>query len=211
VVAALIGGCIGYVIGDEHSRIQAAAAGANAAGSGCGAGKAPDPSATSPAGSALLTRLLPMPSGASTLKLNKLGELSLDDYIQNVYSGAAYERQRLTAICFQVAVHSYWQLPSGTAVSIYLIQFGSNADARSYVLGTEQGDSGESGNTVTFTVPGVADGMGIADPTLDKDGNTLTHLLSDRGDVAILIHVYVPARLDNAAGIQVMQQQYARL
>lgn len=112
-----------------------------------------------------------MPSGASPVKVDKLGELSLDDYIQ----------------------------------------VGSNADARRYVLGTQQGDSLESGNTVTFTVPGVADGMGIADPTIDKDGNTLTHLLGDRGDVAILIHVYVPARLDNTAGVQVMQRQYARL
>jgi len=211
VVAALIAGSIGYVIGDQHSRIQAAAAGANAVSSGCETGKAPDPSATSPAGSALVARLLPMPSGASPVNVLKQGALSLDDYMNELYTTNADEKQFLTGICFQVAAHRTWVLPSGTTVSIWLIQFGSPADARSYTLSTEVGDSGDPANSVKFTVPGVADGKGIAAPKLDTDGNTLSRLLGERGDMAILIHLFVPAHLNNALAVQVLQEQNARL
>jgi hypothetical protein len=60
-------------------------------------------------------------------------------------------------------------------------------------------------------VPGVSDGMYLADPKLDQHGNTLTRLLGDRGHVSMIIHVYVPARLDQATAVQALQAQYARL
>jgi hypothetical protein len=211
VVTALIAGSIGYVIGDQHSRIEAAALGASAADSGCGAGKIPTSSATSQDGAALMARLMPMPSGGSPVTVLKQGQLSLDDYVHQLYATGSDEQQRLTALCFQAAVHRTWLMPSGTEVSIWLIQFGSAADARSYALGTEQADIAAAGNTVKFTVPGVADGIGIANPNLDKYGETLTHLLGDRGDVAILIHLYIPAGLNNATAVQVLQDQNARL
>jgi len=210
VVTALIAGSIGYVIGDQHSRIEAAAAGANAA-AGCGAGQAPDPAATSAAGTALLARVLPMPSGATLVNGVKQGQLSLDDYVNELYSSNPGEKQRLAARCFQVAVHREWSAPSGTAVSIWLIQFGSNAGARSYTLAAQQGDIADPNNTVKFTVPGVADGMCIAAPKLDQDGNTLSRLIGDRGNVTILIHVFVPAQLNNALAVQVLREQNARL
>jgi hypothetical protein len=209
VVTALIAGSIGYVIGDQHSRITAAALGGEAGSSGCG--NAPDPSATSSAAAALTARLLPMPAGASPVNLLKQGELSLDDYVQELYGTSSDAMQRLTALCFQAGAFREWSLPSGNVVAIWLAQFASNDGARSYILGTEQADSDTAGNTVRFTVPGVGDGTGIARPSIDKDGNTLCHLLGDNGGVAMLIHVYVPGHLDDAFATQVLQQQNARL
>src|SRR5216117_1305802 len=66
VVTGVIGGVVGYQVGLHHSQIKAANAYVRAASSGCPAGQAaPAPSATSPAGSALLTRLLPRPGGTA--------------------------------------------------------------------------------------------------------------------------------------------------
>jgi hypothetical protein len=209
VVTALIAGSIGYVIGVQHSRITAAALGGEAGSSGCD--NSPDPAATSPAAAALTDRLLPMPSGASPVNLIKQGELSLDDFVQELYGKTSNEKQRLTALCFQAAVFREWQLPSGNAVAIWLIQFASNDGARSYTLGTAQADRDSLGYPVNLTVPGVADGTDIATPSIDSDGNTRSHLLGDRGDVATLMHVYIPAHLDNVFATQMLQQQNARL
>lgn len=159
----------------------------------------------------MTAQLLPVPSGASPLALLKTGELSLDDFVKEVYGTGSNGSQRLTALCFQGAAFREWQLPSGNTVAIWLVQFASNDDARSYTLGTTQGDIDTLGYPIKLTVPGVADGTDIATPSIDKDGNTRSHLLGDRGDVAMLIHVYIPAHLDNAFATQILQQQNARL
>jgi len=92
--------------------------------------------------------------------------------------------------------------------SVWLIQFGTAADARSYTLSTEQADASDRANTDKFTVSKVLDGMGLGRPALDKYGDTLTRLLGDVGSTSILIHVFVPARTgrlrapDGGAGTQ---------
>ncbi len=59
VVTGVIGGVAGYQVGLHHSQIKAANAYVRATSSGCPAGQpTPAPSVTSPAGSALLARLL---------------------------------------------------------------------------------------------------------------------------------------------------------
>jgi len=88
------------------------------------------------------------------------------------------------ARCFQTAVHREWATRGGTVVSIYLIQFATAADVRSYTLSTESADSADPANKVKLTVNGVADGMYIADPGLDQYGNTFARLLGNRGNGA---------------------------
>lgn len=211
VVTALVAGSIGFVIGDQHSRLQAAAAGASAVTSGCGTGSAPDPSATSPAGAALLARLLPVPAGASPDTAEKQGEFSLNDYLHALYPDHPDEKLRLAARCFQVAVHREWSLPSGATASIWLVQFGGPADARSYALAAEEAPSALGTSTVKLRVTGVADGVDIAERSLDQFGNTRSQLIGDRGSVTILINLFVPASLDNALAARVLQQQDKRL
>ncbi len=213
IAAALIAGTLGYVIGTQHSRIGAAVQNFKAAAAGpCRTGQTtPDPSATSPAGAALLTGLLPMPRGATQVKVLKQGVLSLRDYIKELYPGNSTEQLRLTTRCFRTAVHRTWQMPDGTITSVWLIQFGTAADARSYTLATEQGDAADPANTDKFTVARVMDGMGLARPALDKYGNTLTRLLGDAGNISIIIHILIPARTDDIAAAHVLLHQNARL
>jgi hypothetical protein len=214
LAAALVAGSGGYELGLQHSRINAVAANLNAVGSGvCPAGSAATGlSATSPAATALLARLLPVPQGDKQVTILKQGVLSLSDYMQQLYSKNSSEKARLVARCFQAAVHRTWETPGGTTVSVWLIQFGSNADARSYTLATEQGDADTMpASTARFTVPGVADSKGFADATLDQDGNTFTRVLGDAGNTSIIIHLFIPAKIDNAASSQVLQAQSARL
>jgi hypothetical protein len=214
LAAALISGSGGYELGVHHSQVNAAMQNLNAVASGpCAAGETqPAPSATSPAGTALLARLLPIPRGDTRVTSLKQGVLSLHDYLDELYSGNSAEQAHLTARCFQTAVHRTWQTPAGTTVSVWLIQFGTGADARSYTLAGEQGDSAAaSAHTARFTVAGVADSAGFADPTLDQYGNTFTRALGDTGNTSIIIHVYVPGETGSAVASQVLQAQNARL
>src|SRR5262249_38969162 len=174
LAAALLAGVLGYAIGIQHSRIGSVAQNFRAiAGGACPAGEtAPDPSATSPAGAALRARLLPVPRDARQVRALKQGVLSLRDYLNELYPDRATERQHLTARCFQTAVHRTWQTPGGTVISVWLIQFGTAADARSYTLATEQADATDPAITDKFTVAGVSDGMGLGRPARDKDGGT---------------------------------------
>lgn len=214
VAAALISGSAGYALGVQHSRINAAVQNLNAVASGsCPGGTAsPAASATSSAGTYLMARLLPIPTGDEQVTALKQGVLSLNDYMSELYSDEPAERAHLVAHCFLAAVHRTWTTPDGTTVSVWLIQFGSHADARSYTLATEQGDvSAVPAATAKFTVPGVGDSMGLADPTLDQDGNTFTRVLGDAGNTSIIIHLYIPAKVNNAASSQIIQAQNARL
>ncbi len=214
LAAALIAGPVGYELGLQHSRIDAAAQNLNAVGPGpCPAGTASTGlSATSPEATALLARLLPMPAGDKQVTVLKQGVLSLSDYMQELYPDDSAERARLVTRCFQTAVHRTWLTPGGSTVSVWLIQFDSHADARSYTLATEQGDaSAVPAGTAKFTVAGVADSMGFGDPTLDQDGNTFTRVLGDAGNTSIIIHVYIPAKINDAASSQVLKAQDARL
>lgn len=217
VVAALVAGTAGYFIGVQQSHLGAEArslgAGFKAAASGpCPAGMTvPAPSATSPAGTALLARALPRPPGATHVSSLKQGVLSLRDYLSELYPGNAAEQQRLTFRCFQTAVHTTWQSPDGTVTSIWLIEFGTAADARSYTLSTEAADRSDPANSDVFQVPGVGDGLGLGRPRLDQYGNTLTRLLGDAGNVSVIIHIFRPAATANPAAIKVLQAQNARL
>jgi hypothetical protein len=56
-------------------------------------------------------------------------------------------------------------------------------------------------------VPRVTDGKGLGAPKLDTYGNTLTRVLGDVGNVAIIIHVFMPARTDNPFATSVLQHQ----
>ena len=58
----------------------------------------------------------------------------------------------------------------------------------------------------------MSDGILIEDPSLNDFGDTTTRLLGDRGNVAILIHVYTPARLASQAfSASLLRQQAARI
>jgi hypothetical protein len=213
LTAALSAGGVGYEIGMQHSRIGAVVEGLKAAAAGpCPVGNTtPDASATSPAGAAVLARLLPVPPGAKQLPDVKQGVLSLSDFLNEVYPGNRTEQLVLTDHCFQTAVNRTWQTPGGSAIEVWLIQFGTADDARSYTLSTEQTDASDAANTDKFAITTVGDGMGIGRPALDKFGNTLMRLLGDTGNISMIIHIYAPARLENAAAARVLQAQNARL
>lgn len=77
----------------------------------------------------------------------------------------------------------------------YLAQFGNSADARSYALATQSADLDDPRNKLHSSVSGISDGMLIEAPGLDKYGNTESRLIGDKGNVAIIIHVFEPSHL----------------
>jgi len=197
LLASLAAGSAGFAVGDafasHRSAIDAAIGSARA---GARTGPCPSAPASGTAGQRLHSLLLPRPAGArpsSSVKTRAV--LSLRDYVRALYAGRASIAAQLNARCFQIAANRLWVTASGTVVSIYLAQFATAADARSYMLFTESGDLGVPSVTSHVPVPGVSDGMAVQHAKLDKYGNTFTDLLGDRGNVAIIIHVFVPARL----------------
>jgi hypothetical protein len=207
------GGIGGYAFGSHRNQISAAVSYGKAIASGCPTGKrVPDPTATAPAGSALAGRLLPRPRGAVPVTGVRTGVLSLNDYLGILYTGdQAYERGRLTARCFQTVVRRYWETSAGAEVDVFLIEFATAADAHSYVISLEQADSTAAGVTIKSAISGVADGMVVGGTAVDKDGNTVVRTFGDRGNVAILIHVFYPMKPDPAAAVQTLTAQYQRL
>jgi hypothetical protein len=213
LAAAIIAGAGGYEVGVHKSRISSDVQTFKAvAGGACPpGGTTPGPSVTSAAGAVLLTRTLPIPPGDTQITVEKQGVLSLNDFMNELFPNYAPERQLVTALCFQTAIHRTWRSPDGSTTSVWLIQFGTAADARSFTLKTEQADEADPANSNVFRVTAVSDGMGIGDPKLDKYGNTYTRLLGDTGNVAMIIHIFLPARTNNAGAAAVLQTQSTRL
>lgn len=201
LVASLAAGSAGFVVGDafasHRSAINAAIGSARA---GARTGPCPPAPAADQAGSRLRSLLLPRPAGSrpsSTVKEPPV--LSLSQYVHILYAGRASIVAQLTARCFQIAANRLWVTASGTIVAIYLSRFATAADARSYALFTEAGDLSAPTVTGHEPLPGVSDGVAVQHAKLDKFGNTFTDLLGDKGNVAIIIHVFVPARLATIA------------
>jgi hypothetical protein len=138
---------------------------------------------------------------------------TLEQYVTTLYSRAPrYEKRRLIQRCFQVAAQQGWESPSGRMVVVYLVQFRTPADARSYTLAAQSADIAEPRNKFHDAVRGVSDGVLIEDPKLDKYGNTLSRLTGDKGNVSILIDVFEPAHLPSRTSVTpLLRRQAARL
>jgi hypothetical protein len=210
LVAALGSGTAGFLIGKSSEQISS-----NIRSGAAATGARPCHGATTPGpavGSHLASRLLPLPRGAKYLKGLKHRVDTLDDYVKTLYSSAPYERARLVARCFQVAAQQGWVLPSGRIVAVYLAQFGTHADARSYALAAQSADLADKRNKLHGPVTGVSDRMIIEAPAPDKYGNTVTRLIADKGKVAIIVHLFVPAHLpQRAVAERTLRHQAARL
>jgi hypothetical protein len=210
LVAALGSGTAGFLIGESSARISSAIrSGAAAAGAAPCRGGAAGPAV----GSHLASTLLPLPKGAKYLKGRYRHQVdSLDQYVKTLYSSSPSEKARLVARCFRVAAQQGWVLPSGRIVAVYLAQFGTHADARSYALAAQSADLVNRRNKLHGPVSGVSDGMMIEAPAPDKYGNTVTRLIGDKGKVAIILHIFVPAHLpQRAMAMRLLRHQAARL
>lgn len=201
VLASLVAGSAGFAVGDAFASHRAAIdAAIGSAKAGARTGPCPTAPASGTVGQRLHSLLLARPAGSRLSSSAKTrAVLSLRGYVRVLYAGEASIGAQLRARCFQIAASRLWVTASGTIVSIYLAQFATAADARSYMLFTESGDLGLPSVTSHVPVPGVSDGLAVQHAKLDKYGDTFTDLLGDRGNVAIIIHVFVPARLPTLA------------
>ncbi|MGN6679538.1 MAG: hypothetical protein ACTHKL_17390 [Streptosporangiaceae bacterium] len=210
VVAALGCGTAGFVVGKSSAQISAdIKSGAAAAKTSSCRGASVAPSA----GHQLASALVPLPPHTKYLKGGYRHQVdTLDQYIATLYSKSSHEKARMVARCFQVAAQQGWTWPSGRIVAVYLAQFGTHADARSYALAAQSADLADPLNRLHNPVSGVADGILIEAPKPDKYGNTVTRLIGDKGNVAIIVHIFMPAHLPRwAFAMGILRHQAARL
>lgn len=210
LVAALGCGTAGFVIGKSSAQISSAIK-SDAAAAGAKPCRGASPAHST--GVHLASELLPLPAGARYLKGRYRHQVdSLDQFVGTLYSSAPREKARLVARCFQVAAQQGWVLPSGRIVAVYLVQFGTSADARSYALAAQSADLADRRNKLHGAVNGVSDGILIEDPAPDKYGNTVSRLIGDKGNVAIIVHFFVPAHLPlRTSATRLLLRQAARL
>jgi hypothetical protein len=205
VLSGFVGLTVGYYIGGHRAQISASA---QVAGAGTGSCRVPAASA----GQLVAVQLLPVPAGSSITGSGTQRVLTVQQYANMLYSGRPGETTELRSLCFQTAAHLMWREPSGKLVSIWLIQFGNPDQARSYARYTEQGDLAAAANTSHFPVSGVADGIGIATPSVDKYGFTLTRALGDKGSVVVLMHVFALGKVAPPAEVRaLLRAQDARI
>ena len=210
LVAAVGSGTVGFAVGRSSAQIDSAIKSSAAAE---GSAACPGSHAAPGSGARLAGELLPIPKGASYLRGPYQRHVdSLSQYMSTLYPNAPFEKGRLVARCFQVAAQQGWELPSGEIVAVYLAKFGTPADAQSYVLSTQTADLADPNNKLHRAVSAVSDGILIEAPGLDKYGNTLSRLIGDQGDVAMIIQVFFPARLPSSSfATSLLRQQAARL
>ncbi len=171
---------------------------------------------TPPTTGDLVSVLIPLPAGASALKVADAspdGAMTLDQFMQQLYSSSPSERALLQARGFQGAATRWFNTASGQEDCIFLIAFGSPAGAQSYALGQTQAREKvpADASDTKFAVPGLTDGAGFENLTLDSYGNTDGHVYGALGDVAILVDTFTPAKPDRAEVLQLLDQQIARL
>ena len=164
----------------------------------------------------LVSALIPLPSGASTLKVSYAspdGAMTLDQFMKQVYASSPGERTLLQARGFQSAATRWFNTASGQEDCVFLIAFGSPAGAQSYALGQTQAREKvpADASDTKFDVPGLTDGTGFEDPTLDAYGNVAGHIYGALGDVAILVDSFTPAKPDRAQVLELLNQQITRL
>ena len=210
LVTALGCGTAGFVIGKSSAQIDSAIKSGAAA---ADAKPCPKAAPAHSVGVRLAGDLLPRAPGAKYLKGRYKHQVdTLGQYVTTLYSKAPDEKGRLIQRCFQVAAQQGWVLPSGRIVVVYLAQFGTPADARSYALATQSADIADRRNKLHDAVSGVSDGILIENPKQDKYGNTESRLIGDKGTVAIIIHVFEPAHLPSRTSVTpLLRRQAARL
>ena len=210
LVAALGCGAAGFVIGKASAQISSAikSDGAAAKAAACAAASPP-----ARVGRHLASELLPKPRRGKFLTGHYKHQVdSLHQFLTTLYPTAGYEKGRLVARCFRVAAQQGWVMRSGLIVAVYLVQFGTHADARSYALAAQSADLSDPRNKRHGTVRGVSDGILIEAPGPDKFGNTVSRLIGDKGNIAIIVHLFVPAHLPRRAfATGLLRRQAARL
>jgi hypothetical protein len=211
LVSLVLGGTAGFAIGKAAPQIGASFRSAKAA---AGVGPCPSGSLPSGAGAALAGRLLPVPARSRHYTKGDFARqvLTADQLAGEFFRGDSLGRARLTVRCFRIAAQVNWYAPSGAVTVIWLVQFATANDARSFALMLQAGDISNRLNSVHTPLKGVADGMLIGRPSLDHYGNALSRLIGDRGNVAIVIHLLTPGHLaQRSTADALLRRQAARI
>lgn len=214
VLVAGVGGVAAGIVYQEHrQQIDTAigAAKAVARARPCTPADKPGTASTAEAGRRLTSEIIGVPSGAAPFRLRVQ---SPSQFIQVLYSNQReYATRLFQSICLRVAVERGWRDGTrSTSIWIWLLRFGSAADARSYVQ-LERSTDLSLPRHLEFAVSGVPGGVGVEDLTPDSAGDMVTWLHGYQGSVAIIVEVVGPRQLQpgESADAALLRAQDARL
>jgi hypothetical protein len=164
----------------------------------------------------LVSALVPLPPGAQSQKVTGAGSdgsMTLDQFVQGLFSSGSSEGSVLQARGFEGAAARWMRTSSAQQDDFYLIAFDSPAGAQSFALaqGRAYEDDPSKTSDTRFTVPGLMDGVGYETSTLDSYGNANCEIFGVVGNVTIIVNTFTPAKLMRSEVLTLVGQQVVRL
>ncbi|MGH6657032.1 MAG: hypothetical protein ACRDVE_17740, partial [Actinocrinis sp.] len=141
----------------------------------------------------------------------KDGSLTLDDYLKLLYPDSSTEKSALEARGFVAAATRWYTTSDGHIAAVYLIEFDADSGADSYADGLSAAHENTYRADSAFAVQALHHGTGFEEKTLDAHGNTRSFAYGAVGNVTVLVHYYVPAKLDLSGLLSVVSAQVAAL
>lgn len=196
-LAPVVAGCSGTASG--HSSVGAIGRRAHAA-------------ASSTASASLVSKLLPQPAGATEWPSDKTGAMDLDAFVDKFYAaqGRATSRSLTAQRGFSTAARAGWFNADGTQSDVWLVEFDSEAGARSMYLSTTANWKSAAKPATTFPDTAVH-GTGELLPQLDSRGDTSAKVAAYQGRLFVYVRVWHLAAPSKDAVVALMKAQYARL
>ncbi|MGH6655442.1 MAG: hypothetical protein ACRDVE_09570 [Actinocrinis sp.] len=162
----------------------------------------------------LPSALIALPTGATVgvpPAGGRDGSLTLDEFLKVLYPTAPTERGLMQRRGFVSGATRWFRTSDGKIVAVYLIGFKTDAGAESYGLSLSAGHRDDHPQDPSFTVSGLRDGTGFEESELDADGYTRSFVYGSLGSETVLVHYFVPATLDRAGLLSIVDAQIAKL
>ncbi|MDH6130342.1 hypothetical protein [Kitasatospora sp. GP82] len=140
-----------------------------------------------------------------------VGLLTPDQYLGMMPAATQQvARPKETRRGLQFVARRNWAQPDGALVDVRLVRYATPVGAQSYFL-AERTIQRATNAANAFTIPGIADSGGLANPTLDKAGNANVMVQILAGDTVIIIFEASPATPDRDGATAIAKQVYPSL
>ncbi len=204
VVAGAAGGAAGYLIRGGTSDNTASSSGT--------AGITSPAVTVAPvdAGSVLLSRIVPAPTGSVMIQLPDAtnGVLTLRQDVLQFFPSAPLQADTLRADGFVASAATEYKRPDGVAVLTHLTSFATAAGARDYAGARKAVWVATANVSGSFDVPGG--GIGFEQDKPDAAGRRLTVMYEQVGTIVVAIDVYTSGAPDRQANLTTMAAQVAK-
>jgi hypothetical protein len=161
----------------------------------------------------LVAALPARPAGAKAWATKTVtGALTQEQYVMAEFGSKGpellpVEQQR----GLQFGARRNWRTPGGVLVDVFIADFTERTGALSDYLALTSGEKADDAGDTDFTLPGVTDSFGTANPKLDNYGYAGVTVHAVAGNLMLRVTMNAPAAPDQADATAVAAQLYKNL